>query len=1191
MRGTNRIHPPRRPLLRFLAVLFLATATVTSLEAQTSQGAIAGTVEDTTNATVEGAKVTATNLGTGGVTTTVTAAGGSYRFPSLLVGKYEVVATAPGFQTVRQTGVDVQVSNTTAVNFTLPVGAVTESVVVSSSATVIQSESSDVGTVIDSREVVELPLALGGVGALRSPEAFMFLAPGVTGPGTANSNNGIFISKTGAGQNFGNEVLLDGASTLRAENGSSFDEAGPSVESIREFKLLTATFPAEYDHTTGGVESFTTKSGTNSYHGTAYEILKNEKFNANSWFNNAYGTPRPIDKKNDYGLNLGGPVRIPKIYNGRDKTFFFFNWEQYRENAGGSAVSTVLTDAERSGDLSAFLTNKQIGTNACDGSPIFEGQIFDPTTTKTGPNGVLCRTAFQGNKIPADKISQISKNILGYMPTGNRGGIISGNGIVANNYVFTAANPLFNTTYQVRIDENVSDKHKLYFSYHSRENTRYAGAQVAPAPIDPGGWPQDFITHYVRTGWDYTVSPSMVNTFNVGFNRTNSINVATAVPLASAGNFSWAEKLGIKNVTGAPGRQFPNVGMGESILYIGKGNQDDLIDGGLRFNEQLNWIKGKHSIAFGFDIRTQLFSPFNLGQDSGYYNFGRAQTAASQALSANTGNGIASFLLGDLDNAGRQITGHVARWTQEYYAPYIKDDIKIRPNLTLNLGLRWDLDIPRKESHNDTSNFDPTVPNPAAGGRQGALVFANNCTGCNERWADTYYKAFAPRLGFAWTPGRFSNKVVVRGGYGIYYSPLQYTDFGGRMQQGYSASPSVSSPDRFTRAFNWDAGFPNVTSPPSLDPSQKNGQSGMDYIKPEYGQPGKIQSWSIQVQRQLGANMVGTVGYVGQRSDHLRSAIDNVNNIPWAKTALGDQLFQDINNNTAGVPLPYAGFQGNVQQALRPFPQYQWIYTDVLQNRGTAAYDSLQATLERRFAAGLQMQASFTWQKTITDSDSLLPGINGGIAQVQNPQDLSLDRSVSSQDVPFMFTAAWLYELPFGRGKTFLKEGVGAAILGGWQLGGVQRYQSGIPTTFCGAAGIPGWDQCIRFDRVPGQSVLTEAAKSGSFDPFKDRQFNRAAFADPNAGRTGNTPFRLGNFPRNNTDARTWGYKNEDFSIIRNFRIREPISFQLKAELLNAFNRHIFSAGNQGPNDPNFGLVTGTIDTPRNVQFTFRINF
>ncbi len=1177
--------------VRLAMVLLLAGAALLPLHAQQSQGIISGSVLDTSGGGIDGAQVTATNLATGVVSTTVSSAGGSFRFPGLLVGNYDVTATAAGFQTVKHTGIGVLVSTTTAVNFTLPVGAVTESVIVSGEVTKIESESSDVGTVIDTRQVLELPLALGGVGAMRSPEAFMFLTPGVVGPGTANSPNGIFISKVGGGQNFGNEVLLDGASILRTENGSSFDEAAPSVEAIREFKVLTSTFPAEYDRTTGGVESFTTKSGGNTFHGTAYDIFKNDALNANTWFNNAYGSPRPIDKKNDYGLNLGGPVRIPKLYNGRDKTFFFFNWEQYHENAGNTAVSTVLTDAERRGDFSAFLTNRQIGTNPCDGTPIFEGQIFDPTTTKTGPGGVQCRTAFAGNQIPEARFSQVSKNFLTYMPTANQPGIVSGSGITANNYIFSGTNPLDNTTMQIRVDENITEKHTVYFSYHSRENTRYAGAQIAPYNIDNGGWPQDFITHYIRAGWNYTISPTMFNVLNVGYNRTNSINVTKAVSEAQSGNFSWAEKLGIGNITAAQGRQFPNMGMGESILYLGRANQDDNVDNGLRFNDQVTWIRGRHSLGFGVDLRNQLYSTIGLGTDSGFYDFARAQTAGLQTLNATTGNGIASFLLGLPTNAGRQVTGHIGRWTQPYFAAYVKDDLKIRPNLTLNLGLRWNLDVPRKESYNDTSNFNPTLPNPGADGFPGALEFGSNCTHCNPKWADTYYRAWSPRIGAAWTPGMFNSRIVVRGGWGIYYSPLQYTDFGGRMQQGYSASPTVSSPDAFNPAFAWDNGFPNVTLPPSLDPTQKNGQNGMDYIQPGYGQPGRIQSWTIQVQGQVTKDMVATLGYVGQRSNHLRSAIDNVNNIPWADTQLGDQLFQDINGNTAGVSRPYASFQGSVQQALRPYPQYQWIYTDVLQNRGTAAYDSLQGTLERRFAAGLQLQASFSWQKTITDSDSILPGINAGITQVQDPQNLSVDRSLSLQDVPVMFTAAWLYELPFGKGKPFLKGGVGGAILGGWIIGGVQRYQSGVPTTFCGATGIPGWDQCIRFDRVSGQSVLTDVATSGSFDPFKDRQFNRSAFGDPNAGRTGTQPFRLGNMPRTLADARTWGYRNEDFSIIRNFRVREPVTIQLKGELLNAFNRHIFSSGNNGPNDPNFGLVTGTIDNPRNIQFTLRVNF
>ena len=280
--------------------------------------------------------------------------------PNLLVGTYDLTVTAPGFQTAKQTGVTVLVGTTTAANFNLAIGSVAESVTVSAGVTVMQSESSDVGTVIESRQVVELPLALGGVGAMRSPEAFMFLAPGVIGPGTANSNNGIFISKTGGGQNFGNEVLLDGASILRTENGSSFDEAAPSVEAIREFKILTSTLPAEYDRTTGGVETFVTNPAPTSSTEPRYRHSKERKIQRQYLVQQSRTAQPRADRpsKNDYGANLGGPVRIPKLYNGRDKTFFFFNWEQYRENTRCNHSEHRADRRRRAAEtLSAFLTN------------------------------------------------------------------------------------------------------------------------------------------------------------------------------------------------------------------------------------------------------------------------------------------------------------------------------------------------------------------------------------------------------------------------------------------------------------------------------------------------------------------------------------------------------------------------------------------------------------------------------------------------------------------------------------------------------------------------------------------------------------------------------------------------------------------------------------------------------------------
>ena len=1184
-------------------------------QAQTNEGILTGTVVDSTGGAIQGAKIVAKNEATGISFTAISGSEGSFRFPSIPIGIYDVTASQPGFATLTQSGVNVQISTTTAITLTLNVGRAEQMVTVQADATRIETESSDVGTVVSSRQVLELPLALGGVGALRSPEAFVFLAPGTAGPGTANSNNGIFLSKISGGQNFGNEVLLDGTSILRTENGSSFDEAAPSVEAISEFKVLTSTIPAMYGRTTGGIETFTTKSGTNDFHGTAYDILQNEDFNANTWFNNGNGVPRPVDKKNDYGVNLGGPVWIPKVYNGRNKTFFFFNWEQYRQTIGGTNTSIVPTVAERSGDFSGVLnTANALGTDLCNGSTIYQGEIFDPNTTRIGPNGLACRDPFPGNRIPASRLSTVSQNLLSYYPMPNIPTQATG-----INYSLSSSSPLYNTTYTIRIDQSVSDKDKVFGMYDTRDNTRYInGTLFLPAPLDSNGWSQGFTTHYGRAGWDHIISPTVLNHLALGYNRTNSENYTTGALEARAGNFSWTQKLGI---TGINGTQFPIVIMGEGTPQVNRANNDAELDNGERFNDTVTWVRGKHNLTFGFDFRNQLFGTYNFTNDTGTYTFARAETAATPTLTATSGNSIASFLLGDVDNANAAIPAHAPRWTSQYYAGFIQDDWKTAPHLTLNLGVRYDVDVPRIESHNDTSNFSPVALNPAANNIPGALVFGSTCLGCNVRWAKTKYHDVGPRIGFAYNPngGRF----VIRGGYGIMYSPLQYTDSGGAQAQGYTATPTFISPNSFSPAFNWDSGFPPFTPAPITNPSYVN-TGNPNYIQPRFGQPGIIQNWSFQVQGQVSRDMVATLGYVGNRAQNLRSSLMNINNIPYSDFALGTLLNQPLKTNTAGIQAPYANFYtdwGNnvsVQQALRPFPQYGYIYMDVLQNIGQSTYQSLQATLQRRFSAGLNLQASFTWSKTLTDADSILPGTNAGISQIQNPGNLQNEKALSSQDIPYSFTGSFLYELPFGKGKPWLKGGVGGAILGGWTVGAVLRYESGTPISFGCGQGVPGWDNCVRFNRVPGVSPLSPSVLNGTFNPFVDRYFSPpclyvgqsgCGFADPNIetiaqgssvtvqqARGGG--YVLGNYPRNNPDVRTPNYYNEDISIIRNFHLVESATLQLKAELLNAFNRHIFAiAGpfppptDASPNDPNFGVVNTTLDQQRIVQFTLRLTF
>ena len=1193
---------------------------------QSVRGTLAGNVTDPTGAVIPGAKIAATNSGTGQTSNTVSTSAGSFRFPDLPLGPYDVTVSATGFQSATFKGVLVQIQNTTALDVKLQPGTTTQTVTVDANAPTIETESSDLGGIVSSRQIIQLPLALGGVGALRSPEAFEFLLPGTTGPGTANSNNGIFLSKIAGGQNYGNEVLIDGASQTRSENGSSFDEEAPSVEALQEFKITTAIPEAEYGRTTGGIENFVTKSGTNNFHGTAFDIFRNEDLDANTWFNNAkraafcsgasdtpaclvpYRTPQ--DKQNDYGVSLGGPVRVPHVYNGRDKMFFFFSWEQFRQNLGAVINSSVPTLAERGGDFSSPLIYRTdlapLGTNPCDGTPVYQGEIFDPATTRT-VNGSNCRTQFPGNRINPARFSAVAKNILNYYPLPTNGGQF-------NNFDFPSTIPINNTTMTIRIDTSLSQKSKIFGSYSSRENNRTSGGNpTLPYPEDPTTWKQDFITHLGRAGWDYSITDNLLNHFNAGYNRTNSQNYDFAI----FQKIDWASQLGIKN---APASfNFPQVttngtaGTGEAGLRnLGNPNQnDDNIDNGIRLDDSVAWQHGRHSYKFGVDYRFQQYSPINDPSPS--VQFCRAQTASDPTQTGNAGNGIASLLLGQVcgGNFGSGLIAHQSRWSSQYYAFFAQDDLKVSNNLTLNLGLRWSVDAPRHESQNYTSNFSPTAIDPTYG-VPGALVFATTCKGCNTAWADTYYKDVSPRFGFAYQPPGGHGNTVFRGGGAIFYGPLQYGDFGGSMNQGYKVAPTFPSPDGFSPSFALDSGYPAYTQPPNLNPGFFNGQPVTgSYIGKEYGEPAKVYEWDVQMQQQLAQDLILTVGYVGNKTQNLRSNVQNINNIPINDFALGSGLTQHVVGNTLGVQPPFTGFTQlwgtgvQVQQALRPFPQYQYVDTGCcLQNVGMSSYNALLVSLARRYRNGVSLQVSYTWAKDITDADSALPNNGVAVSQVQNPFNLHMEKAISAQDLPQTLVLSWLYDLPFGKGRKWLNHGAASYALGGWEVGAVQRYEDGQPLSFCCATGIPGWDNSIYYSRVPGRSLASAAYRNGQLNPLGttnnsifnttiDRDPANGAFIDLNEPRyRGAGAYGFGNVPRVTGEVRTPLYLNEDVSLLKTTPITEALSFVLKFEFLNATNRHAWSIPpDLNPNDNAFGVPTGTVTTPRNMQVTGRITF
>lgn len=1217
---------------RYIVVALFVFAASTPGFSQSSRGTIAGTILDASGAVVEGATITATSVETGAVYKTTSTGTGSYRIPDIQLGTYNITVSADGFKTSEQKGVVVQINTISSLDVTLQPGDVKQTLTVNADVPTLQTETSDIATVVSSRQIMDLPLAIDSTGQshLRSPETFVFLTPGTTGPGSNDDPHGIFEAKLAGGQNFGNEVLLDGASTARMDSGSSFDQTAPSVEALQEFKVTTSTVPAEFGRTSGGVESFGTKSGTNTYHGTAFDIFRNDALDANTWFNNFFGSPRPIDKKNDYGGSFGGPVWIPKLYHGRDKTFFFFSFEQFRQKQGATSVSTIPSAAERQGDFSALLGPAIPGvTNPCDNNnPVFQGEIFDPSTTQT-INGVTCRAPFRGNGtlnvIPSTAISSFAQNVIALLPTA-----IPGSGLPLNNFKFTSVTPILDTAITGRIDQNISDRDKLFFSISRRDQESLNGTPSLPVPLD-GSFQHPFISDYYRVGWDYFPKATLLNHLSVGLNRIYNNNISTSV-----NGTDWPAKLGLTGFSGVvfPPTQFS----GGNVSYDGfSSNQYDAnFVSSLVLSDSVSWSHGAHSFRFGFDWRSFQYSLRDRSHESPNLSFSNGQTGFTPGQGNGTGDPFASFLLGAVQEASYAVIAVQPRFIQNYYGGYVQDDFKVRRNLMLNIGLRYDVETPRHEAHSFQSVFDPTAPNsgnaavPISPSIPGALIFGNPAIAAN-----TYYKDFAPRLGFAYAPdnlfGRFG-KMVVRGGYGIFYAGLTYGDFGQSLIDGDKASGDFKSGDNFTPSVLLSSGgIPSIPPPPNRDPAQLNGQGGgsfggITYVAPNYGRPGMVQNWSLETERQLAPDLILSVGYVGTHATRLRSSVAEINNLNPQFFSLGSALSQNINSSTAttlGISPPFSGFEalygpGSIAQALRPFPQYQTINTDCcLENIGQSTYNALLTKVERRFHNGLNLLASYTFSKTLTDADSALPIFASFSSGIQNSYNLKQEKSYSIQDIPHTFVLSYIYELPFGKGKKLLSHG-GAVdkVVGGWQIGGVQRYQSGQPTIFgCQGGLIPGYDGCIRYDHVAGQPFLSpnagrfdngsavlnggtgcipDPSRPGFFMPAgPNTYFNCGAFFDqnfaPKNGQSG--PYLFGNMPRITAAVRSQRYSNEDFSLIKRTPIFESHMLILKVELPNAFNRHTFSRPDTGITDNTFGASFGTINPQRTLQLSLRYEF
>lgn len=1264
----------RRDWLKGLGLGVLFFLMLGSAVAQSDRGTIAGSILDSSGAAVAGASITITGADTGNTYKTMSTAEGVYHVADVQTGSYNITVEAPGFKVSQEKGVLVQISTTSALNITLEPGNVKEEVTVLADSPTLQTESSDIGTVVGSKQIEDLPLALNSTGQsfVRSPETFVFLTPGTAGPGTNSdhSSAGIYESKLSGGQNFGTEILLDGVSVVRSDSGAAFDQTAPTVEALTEFKVTTSMPSAQYGRTSGGIESFTTKSGSNAFHGSMFELFRNEALDAFSW-NTDYansqielanigcsptGTPcqplnpKPRDRQNDFGGSLGGPVWIPKVYNGHDKTFFFFAWEQYRNRRGlTNDILTLPTAAERGGDFSALLgppatiTVGSVTTpviNPCTATQVQIGQIFDPSTTQPNPSGFgpgVCRMPFAGNKITTG-LSAVAGKVLGYLPGTNLTGTPANDaaGLINNYQNATSLDHVVTTQTSFRIDENLTNKNKMFFSYSSRQQNYLNGDNFdLPAPLTPGNYYNYYFTHYLRYGWDYFATPSLLNHFTVGFNR-----VYTASQAPSVTGQDWDQVLGI---TGASGQVFPQFEFAGSPFGIGYSQLSDAnftvqVPNALIVADSVSLTKGRHSMRAGFEWRSYQYSVLSQSNTSPQYNFSNNETSfapSTQQPGANlTGDPFASFLIGQPDQEQLTVLSHYPRWNQNYYAAYLQDDFKATHNLTLNLGLRWDVDTPRHEATGAQSVFSPTAVNTATPGQLGAFIYGKSATGAN-----TYFKDFGPRIGFAYAPD-FMPGTVIRGGYSIYYAALVYSDFGASLTSGSTANPNFKNSDNFTPVQSLDAGFPAYPPPSNIQNPELNvfTQNAVDYVAPSYGRPGMVQNWDLEFQHQIARDLILSLGYVGQHATRLLSNLAQTNTPNPVYNALGAELQYQVdgsdgNNGPAilsqlGVTVPSwftpgwgsGSSQNVIGQLLRPFPQYGAITTSCcLENLGQSTYNALEAKLERRFHNGLNLLASYTFSKTITDADSSFStetGFNSNVFGAQNPYNLRGEKAVSYQDIPQAFVLSYLYELPVGPGKKYLNHGVASKVLGGWQVSGIQRYQTGSPTVINEyATANPFSTGNYRYSLI-GRPFPTNA---GHWTPAQNATWNSGCVENPNgvfgpASATSpatvncssfenpsdtSVPFGggylFGNLPTVVSWWRSPGYKNEDFSIIKRTPIREGQVLMFKLDIPNAFNRHVFGAIDGNPTDPFFGVPGGgghaVINAARTLQAALRYEF
>jgi hypothetical protein len=1167
--------------------------------AQADRGTITGLVTDQSAAIITGASVKAVHVATNFERTVTTSREGTYTIPQLPVGGYVVIVTASQFQTTTLENIEVTAGSTVRVDAQLAIGGLQDNVTVASDARQIQTDSVKVTTAISSKFIQDLPLVVGG--QLRSPLDLSLIAPEAKAGTSGDGGRGNIV--IGGGQEGGWDLSVDGVS---ATPGAPFEQRlwttlnSPSVEAITEFAVDSNGFKAEFGHAGGGAVSFVSRSGSNRWQGKAFEFFRHDSLDSINYFSKALGRPKPPLEQHDFGGVFGGPVMLPWLYNGRNRTFFFSSYEAYRnKTAAAPSISTIPTAEMYAGDFSQW--------RDANGNLI---PIYDPATTRVNPNGPgFIRDPFPGNQIPLSRFSQISRNVL---PLATMRPDQPG---VRNNFVYTPGDAI-NTNpwnkFSLKLDHNLSDKDRLGFLFHWGEVL-----VVPPSGGPAGGLPvplnnfrdEDSHTYVFRANWDRVITPSLLNRVTFGHNNWWQLRASFNR------DQGWGTQIGLKNVPG-PQLLFPLIDFSNDYLDWGRSEWGGSGNYLWAITDDLTWVKGKHTWKTGFIFQEDHYDGYGWHTAAGTYNFSRGATAGflpngNLDSTGASGNAFATFLLGEVQSSEITTNRYVSdRW--RYYSAYAQDDWRLNSRLTFNYGMRYEYTPPTFEGHypDGYSNFNPNLPNPAAGGRLGASEFAGSGPGRTGK--RTMYEAwpwgFSPRLGVVYS---LDNETVVRLSGSRTFGSVKNTG-GSSHWNGFIGGYNVTAPALpASSAFNWDAGWPAWPEPPFLVPETLNFNS-IPYWQPyDSGRLPEYYAWTLNLQRQLPGRFVVEAGYNAQLGRHLTANLLSLNQIDPAifegfvrqygaagAINLMNSRMDSALARQAGIPYPYVGFPDAqpVRQALRPFPQYLDINTggDGGDRSGRSNYHAFVLRGEKRYASGLTFLTSYVFSQTKTlRSDRA----NAGDGRAMNHFDREAEYGLSAFDQTHSIKLNYSYELPFGPGKPFLKAGVLSKIVGGWRIAGVHSYASGFPLSVSPGYGLPlfGGDNRLTVLDDTGWRAPTQG---DAFDPLVDLWWDPTKFnpspvdtVDQLQGyKAGVLRAEFGNAEIRNPNERGPWFLNENIAVARTFNLQKT-HLELRFEAFNLLNRTIWGSPDSTITSANFGRVTTLANLPRQMQLGVRFEF